>query len=141
MSAENFVIRDVWRPILWRRELLELLNGDRTDQFRDLSNAMSALSVAQNNSLQEQKQREILRAQYNTKAPSSEPLTAPTPTRAPTGPTVAAPGIWSPEMGINFGAPAPNSGGNTHKSAYPNTQHFPPPQKGSWKPNQGIKFG
>ncbi|BDD61184.1 hypothetical protein MAP00_006254 [Monascus purpureus] len=66
---------------------------------------------------------------------TEEPLTAPQPTRAPVPPPqVPAPGLWSPEIGIRFGGPAP-----------------PPSQgqiagrgqgqvSGKWDPNQGIRF-
>ena len=108
----------------------------------DLSNAMSALNLSQTTSLQDQKQRESMRSHYSTKAPSSEPLAAPTPTRAAVQPpTAPAPGMWNPEMGIKFGgvttpqqAPAK---GNLHNPAYPNTRT----RGGQWDANQGLRFG
>ncbi|KAB8215890.1 pH-response regulator protein palA/RIM20 [Aspergillus novoparasiticus] len=47
--------------------------------------------------------------------PRDEPLTAPQPTRANTRPSMA-PGVWSPDMGIRFGA------------------------QGTWDPSKGVKF-
>ena len=109
----------------------------------DLSNAMSALNLSQATSLQDQKQRESLRSHYSAKAPSSEPLTAPTPTRATVQPPAApVPGMWNPEMGIKFAGvttppqPAP-ANGNVHHAAYPNTRA----RGGQWDTNQGVRFG
>lgn len=108
----------------------------------DLSNAMSALNLSQTTSLQDQKQRESLRSQYSAKAPASEPLAAPTPTRAAVQPpTAPVQGMWNPEMGIKFGGvttpqqPAVN--GNVHNPAYPNTRA----RGGQWDANQGLRFG
>lgn len=108
----------------------------------DLSNAMSTLNLSQTTSLQDQKQRESLRSQYSAKAPTSEPLTAPTPTRAAVQPpTAPVPGMWNPEMGIKFGGvttpqqPPPNS--NVHNPPYPNTRT----RGGQWDANQGLRFG
>ena len=107
----------------------------------DLSNAMSALNLAQSHNLQDQKQRETLRSHYNEKAPVTDPLTAPTPTRAP---VVPSPGVWKPEMGIQFGGPAqqPQMNGkeNLHNPAYPNTRSGPRMQGGQWDPSRGLKF-
>ncbi|KAL2041235.1 hypothetical protein N7G274_006180 [Stereocaulon virgatum] len=106
----------------------------------DLSDAVSALNLSQVTSLQDQKQRETLRSQYSTKAPSSEPLTAPTPTRAavqPPPPTAPTPGIWNPEIGIKFGgALAQQPSGDMHNPAYPSTK-----TRGQWDMNQGVRFG
>ena len=108
----------------------------------DLSNAMSALNLSQTTSLQDQKQRESLRSHYSAKAPASEPLAAPTPTRAALQPpTAPVQGMWNPEMGIKFGGvttpqqPAVN--GNVHNPAYPNTRT----RGGQWDANQGLRFG
>ena len=108
----------------------------------DLSNAMSALNLSQTTSLQDQKQRESLRSHYSAKAPASEPLAAPTPTRAAVQPpTAPVQGMWNPEMGIKFGGvttpqqPAVN--GNVHNPAYPNTRA----RGGQWDANQGLRFG
>lgn len=101
----------------------------------DLSNAMSALNLSQVTSLQDQKQRENLRSQYNTKASTAdrEPMTAPTPKPHP-APT---PGMWNPELGIKFGAVTTPNGGNAHNPAYPNTR-----ARGvQWDINQGVRFG
>lgn len=108
----------------------------------DLSNAMSALNLSQTTSLQEQKQRESLRSHYNAKAPSSEPLTAPTPNRGVAQPPPApAPGIWNPEIGIKFGGVTtpqqPSAKGNVHNPAYPNTRT----RGGQWDEKQGLRFG
>jgi len=107
----------------------------------DLSNAMSSLSIAQSNTLQEQKQRETLRSQYSAKAPHKDPLTAPTPTRAPIPPPPATPGMWSPEMGIKFDGPAPQPPreGNMHNPAYPNSL-LGQMRNTQWDPNQGVRF-
>lgn len=109
----------------------------------DLSNAMSALNLSQATSLQDQKQRESLRSHYSAKAPSSEPLTAPTPTRAAMQPpTAPSPGMWNPEMGIKFGGVTtpqqpPAANGNAHNPAYPSTRA----RGGQWEANQGVRFG
>ena len=107
----------------------------------DLSNAMSALNLAQSSSLQDQKERDSLRSQYNaTKAATGQSIAAPMPTR--TNPPQSAGGMWTPEMGITFGAssiPQPNNNpANIHNPAYP-----APPQagRGTWKAGTGIKFG
>lgn len=100
----------------------------------DLSNAMSALNLSQVTSLQDQKQRENLRSQYNAKPPPTdrEPMTAPTP-KPPPAPT---PGMWNPEMGIKFGGVTTPNGGNAHNPAYPTTR-----VRGSqWDMNQGVRF-
>ena len=113
---------------------------------QDLANSMSLLNISQTNNLQDQKQRETLRSHYHEKAPAADPLTAPTPTRAAVAPPpVPAPGVWKPEMGINFGgssqqqAPA-NGAENVHNPAYPNTKHVPKMQGGQWDPSRGVKF-
>lgn len=100
----------------------------------DLSNAMSALNLSQMTSLQDQKQRENLRSQYNAKASTAdrEPMTAPTP-KPPPAPT---PGMWNPEIGIKFGGvTTPN--GNPHNPAYPSTRA----RGNQWDINQGVRFG
>ena len=114
----------------------------------DLANAMSALNLSQATSLQDQKQRELLRSHYNAKAPSSEPLTAPTPTRATVQqPSTPVSAMWNPEMGIKFAGvttpqqqqqPPPANNGNVHSSpAYPSTRA----RGGQWDANQGLRFG
>lgn len=109
----------------------------------DLSNAMSALNISQASSLQDQKQREGLRSHYNAKAPASEPLTAPVPTRAAVQPPPAAAqssGMWNPEMGIKFaGVTTPHqakANGNVHNPAYPNAMG----RGGQWDVSQGVRF-
>ncbi|MCJ1473124.1 pH-response regulator protein palA/rim20 [Lambiella insularis] len=106
----------------------------------DLSNAMSKLNIAQTNNLQEQKQKESLRAQYSSKAPVKDPMTAPIPTRAPVAPPPSA-GMWTPEMGIKFGGAALEvpQGGTIHNPAYPNPGGNQI-RTGQWKPNQGVRF-
>ncbi|MCJ1410691.1 pH-response regulator protein palA/rim20 [Ptychographa xylographoides] len=107
----------------------------------DLSNAMSALNIAQNNNLQEQKQRETLRSHYNVKAPNKDPMPAPIPQRAPVPPPPTQ-GTWTPEVGIKFGGPVPlpPNSGNLHNPTYPNTRGSQ--LRGSqWEPNAGIRFG
>lgn len=105
----------------------------------DLSNAMSALNLSQTNALQDQKQRENLRSHYSARAPSSEPLTAPIPTRAAVPPPAPAPGMWTPEAGIKFGAAPPpqQQNGNVHNPAYPSTRS----RGGQWDVSQGVRFG
>lgn len=108
----------------------------------DLSNAMSALNISQATSLQDQKQREGLRSHYSAKAPSSEPLTAPVPTRAPAQPPPApSAGMWNPEMGIKFSGVTtpqqPQATGNVHNPGYPNTRG----RGGQWDVSQGVRFG
>ena len=105
----------------------------------ELSNAMSALNLSQATSLQDQKQRESLRSHYSAKAPSTEPLTAPTPTRAAVQPPAApVPGMWNPEMGIKFSGVTtpqqPPANNNVHNPAYPRARG------GQWDANQGLRF-
>ncbi|KAL9098065.1 MAG: hypothetical protein Q9163_006200 [Psora crenata] len=107
----------------------------------ELENAMSALNLGKSDALQDQKQRDALRSQYAARAPESEPMTAPVPTRAnvqppPTSPT---PGLWDPQMGIKFGAPTPQPqpNGNVHNPAYPNTRG----RGGQWDVSHGVRFG
>ena len=119
----------------------------------ELANAMSTLNISQASSLQDQKQRQDLRFQHqrSIKAPASEPLTAPVPTRAtaqqqPSPPAVKGPvqGMWNPEMGIKFaGVTTPHqqpqqqvNGGDVHNPAYPNTRN----RGGKWDETQGIRF-
>lgn len=107
----------------------------------ELENAMSSLNLSQNNSLQDQKQRDALRNQYATKAPSAEPLAAPMPQRANVQPPPAAPaptpGMWNPEMGIKFGAPSQQPNADAHNPAYPQ----PRGRGGQWDVSQGVRFG
>ena len=101
---------------------------------------MSSLNIAQSNHLQEQKQRETLRAQYSVRAPIKDPMTAPMPTRAP-APAPPTPGMWTPELGIKFGVGAPPAAqsSNTHNPAYPNTRTGQM-RAGQWDANQGVRF-
>ena len=105
----------------------------------ELENAMSALNLGKNEVLQEQKQRDALRSQYNTRAHESEPLAAPVPTRASVQPppTAPTPGMWTPERGIKFGEAPPEHNRNVHNPAYPNTRGRP----GQWDFSQGVRFG
>ena len=111
----------------------------------DLDNAMSALNLNQTHVLNEQKQRDALRSQYGSKAPSGEPMPAPTPQRAniqppPAVPASPNPGMWNPEMGIKFGAPPPPQQGqpsSVHNVPYPKANVRP----GQWDMSQGLRFG
>ena len=125
--------RDDCKDFLYQRRL------EAGQLENDLSNAMSALNLSQVNSLQDQKHRETLRSQYNAKAPSTEPLTAPKPTRAAVQPPSPGPtpGMWNPDMGIKFGgAIAQQPNGDVHNPAYPNTKA----RGGQWDINQGVRF-
>jgi hypothetical protein len=105
---------------------------------------MSALSLAQSHSRQDQIERESLRSHYQAKAPPSEPLAAPTPTRAPV--TVSGPSAntWTPDMGIKFSGLSQPPPENVHNPAYPDTR---PTQMtgqirgGKWDPSHDIRFG
>lgn len=95
----------------------------------ELSSGMSTLSLQQTQNLQEQMQRDI--PPYHTRQSPAEPLTAPMPTRG----AAAQPqlGMWNPEMGIKFGASAPNgvNGAASQK----------PVKGGQWDAGRGVKFG
>lgn len=95
----------------------------------DLSSGISSLSLQQAQNLQEQKQKDV--PPYAARPPAAEPLTAPTPTRAP--PAQPQPGMWNPEMGIKFGMGAPNAinGVGGQKSV----------KGGQWDAGRGVKFG
>ncbi len=101
----------------------------------ELSNAMSAMSLRQRDSLKDQKQREGLRESYSAKPHEGEVLTAPVPTR----PEGAAPGMWRPEVGIKFAAAPPlqQGGGVVHHPAYPSTRG----RGGEWDVSRGVRFG
>ncbi|KAL9125583.1 MAG: hypothetical protein Q9217_005233 [Psora testacea] len=109
----------------------------------ELENAMSALNLGKNDALHEQKQRDALRSQYAARAPGTEPLAAPVPTRANVQPPLTAPtptpGMWSPEMGINFGAPSqqPQQNVDVHNPTYPSTRG----RDRQWDVSQGVRFG
>lgn len=79
---------------------------------------MSAMSMHETSAtLQRQKNHEASRPpppQY----PGQIPLTAPQPTRAPIVPPGPTAGIWTPEMGIKFGAPAQGNH-DPHSAPYP----------------------
>lgn len=116
--------------------------------FRDLSNAMSALNLAQNNSMQDQKQREALRSQFSSKSKVNELLKAPIPTRGPAaslpvaaaaGAAAATPGMWNPDAGIKFGGSGAAVNANVHNPAYPNTRTAQV-QGGQWDPSRGVQF-
>ena len=98
---------------------------------------MSSLSIAQTNSLQDQRERESLRSQYSAKAPNEEPMPAPVPTRASIVPPAPTNAMWTPDMGITFGGAAPPSANsNVHNPAYPQAR-----ATGPWDANRGIQFG
>jgi len=63
--------------------------------------------------------------------PTEEPLAAPQPTRAPISPPGG--GMWSPEMGIKFGAPTQM---NSHAAPYPEARTT----GGQWDPSRGVRF-
>ena len=99
---------------------------------QDLANPMAGLNIQTQQNLQEQKQRENRRGEYSTQAPTEEPMTAPTPTRASAPPLPVVPqpqvGIWNPEIGIKFGGP-------------PNGVPAQRPVKGGqWDAGKGVKF-
>lgn len=151
---------------IFRDECREFRHSRRLEAGQvesDLSNAMSDLNLQKQTSLQEQKEREAMRARYNTRSsanngqatakvpgPSTglsdlqsaqEQMPAPKPTRAPVPPPAPVAAVWNPEMGIKFaGAPAePPSGqapqgGNVHNPAYPSTR------SGRWSPGRGLRF-
>lgn len=96
----------------------------------DLSSGIGALSLQHTKQLQEQKQREAV--PYGTKAPAEEPLTAPTPTRAPPPPQQLQPGMWNPEMGIKFGGTgAIGVNGSARQEGV---------KGGQWDAGKGLKF-
>ena len=99
-----------------------------------LSSGMESLSLQQTKQLQEQKQRETV--PYAAKPPAGEPLTAPTPTRAPPPPQQLQlqPGMWNPEMGIKFGGGAGVHGVNGSGSRLEGVQG------GQWDAGKGLKF-
>ncbi|KAI9872294.1 MAG: pH-response regulator protein palA/rim20 [Pleopsidium flavum] len=108
----------------------------------DLTNAMSSLTLSQANSLQHEKQEENLRSSYKIKAHVDEPLTAPTPTRAAVPPPLAPAslGVWTPEMGIQFGGgPSQQNNQNVHAAPYPNTSNAQL-RGGPWDPSRGLRF-
>lgn len=70
----------------------------------DISTSLSSLSLSSTTAhLQDRKERESLRAQYEPPPSTNEPLTAPTPTRVAVASQPPVSGIWNPEMGIKFG--------------------------------------
>lgn len=128
-----------------------------THENSDLSNSLSNLSVSSastTTALQSQRQRESSRPHYSAPAPAEEPLTAPTPTRAPVAPpsvaaTPPASAVWNPELGIKFGGPpAGNASGSASGSGAPRNLRYPdananPPgvQGGKWDGTRGLRFG
>ena len=95
----------------------------------DLSSGISSLSLQQTQNLQEQKQKDF--PPYAARPPAAEPLTAPTPTRAPV--TQPQPGMWNPEMGIKFGG-----GGSNGVNGAAGQK---PVKGGQWDAGRGVKFG
>ncbi|KAI9731745.1 MAG: pH-response regulator protein palA/rim20 [Cirrosporium novae-zelandiae] len=111
----------------------------------DLANSMSALNLNNLNTinrdnLRHVQQPEDARPLPGSTAPVREPITAPMPTRAPIQiPTPAAGGMWTPDMGIKFGA----SPAQTEGSPAPSVVSVPPPGqvKGrAWDPSRGLRF-
>lgn len=97
------------------------------------------MSLAHTNALQDQKEREHLRSQFNAnKAATGEPMTAPMPTRANVAPQPPAGGMWTPEMGIKFASqsqPPLGQPNDTHKAQYP-----VPPKGSTWMPGSAVRF-
>jgi len=68
-------------------------------------------------------------------------MPAPVPTRAsvipppPAQPSGAIPGMWSPDMGIKFGAGGSNEQGAGQGNGSGRTQG------GAWDPSAGVRFG
>ena len=76
------------------------------------SSAISSLHLHETSAaLREQKRQEHSRATPPAGL-TLEALAAPVPTRAPVGPPMPSAGVWSPDMGIRFGGPSPQTGGN-----------------------------
>jgi len=73
-------------------------------------------------SLQQQRQAESRNPLYGNSAPSGEPLAAPQPTRASSG-------MWTPDMGIRFGAAGEASSGSGSGA-----------KDSRWDPAKGMKF-
>ncbi|KAL8953257.1 MAG: hypothetical protein Q9222_000862 [Ikaeria aurantiellina] len=110
----------------------------------DLSTALSNLNL----NIQDQKERHTLRSQYSTqqqqqKRPpaATEPMAAPTPTRAPQ----PEPGVWNPTQGIKFGGgmgnsqPPEHGQQNIHHPAYPDATNAR--GGGQWDVSRGVRFG
>ncbi|KAL8866558.1 MAG: hypothetical protein Q9174_006231 [Haloplaca sp. 1 TL-2023] len=126
----------------------------------ELSTALSNLNL----NIQDQKERHALRSNYAPQQASAQqqqsyhqqqeeqkmqpplqPMTAPTPTRAPQ----PEPGVWHPAQGIKFGVSVPGApaqggqqsqqhSGNVHNPAYPNANVRAP---GQWDVSHGVRFG
>ena len=105
----------------------------------DLSTQFSSLNLGKAASLQQEKEAQAQRPIYNMPPPSAQgqdrqqPLAAPQPQRAP------APGVWTPDMPIAFGSPAPNAGNALPAGAAGASQKGKP--DGRWDPNSGLRFG
>jgi len=85
----------------------------------ELSSGMSSLSLQQTQNLQEQMQRDV--PPYHTTLPAAEPAAQPQL------------GMWNPEMGIKFGAGAPNGANRAANQK--------PIKGGQWDVGRGVKFG
>ncbi|KAI9805487.1 MAG: hypothetical protein M1825_000738 [Sarcosagium campestre] len=121
----------------------------------DLSTGVANLSIS--DSLQQQRHRPTEQPSYDSQAPVGEPLAAPVPTR---NAALTAAGMWTPDMGIKFGAlpqstlnttPSSSAAAAADAAANPRVnqqqqQHVPlasrPGQQGQqWTPDRGFQFG
>ncbi|KAJ5812364.1 hypothetical protein N7474_008665 [Penicillium riverlandense] len=115
----------------------------------DITNvaAMSSLHITQPQTRQQPppQQQQPHNTHHHVHRPSdtSAPLTAPQPMRAPVPPPAvpAAPGVWSPEVGIRFSSAGVPPGATPAGSAQGQPQSgrgraLP----GTWDPSQGLRF-
>jgi len=106
-------------------------------KYRDLSTQFSSLSLGKAASLQQEKDAQAQRPiftqhqQQNTR----EPLAAPLPQRAP------APGVWTPDMPIAFGSPAPGGAAGTGAGVGAPAISTQKQGDGRWDPGSGVRFG
>ena len=86
---------------------------------------------------------------YQQRQPAEEPLAAPQPTRAaPINPISTMPvGMWSPEMGIRFGGPAPGGAPPPQANAQQQQQQQQQQplnnnnnKETRWDPSMGLRF-
>lgn len=132
MIVKLSVIAEDLRLRRWSRRLLKSLFYDtRTDRYRDLN-----LPAINNLTIQQQQQQTANAFSHNSLRPTGPPIPAPVPHRAPVPPMQPAQvlqgGMWSPEMGIKFGGPAPTQ----QPPQAPQNIHG-----GQWDPRAGVRFG